>query len=612
MAKTLSEFYGANLPSIAERGQTFQEFGLGEASGYRGTYGQNVQLLGALQAPAAPTAQPAAPAIPAPALPEPPPQAQPAQPQQQVQPQPTRQAPQAAPRPTDAGIAISKKIEPISAPTERLPDYQLGRDQEGMFQQLKTGQLLAHPDIPEWNQMYEGGKATAEQRQAWQRWMDWKGYTELTGDELTTSLEAGRLSIGSQVWNDLMAGGELTQAQQYAMTKFGENRTIDGINQSSEFIHGVLRKGYDGASNLKSLQAKKETLETDIAAVGQGPSAVDLYKDLVVDNPDLQDLFGKSAELQREIDRLDIQTLYLADEVRELVDGEADSGYIASYAAKKAQPLHKKRTMLLIEQKMINSQLQFQQEMQQNLVQFTLQDDERRYQRLNDQLKFKLSEIDSEYGRQQQAFQNDLEVKKLAYTLPTGKRITLNDGTVIEGQGEKANLQLTSFTESDGKTYMIAYDKNTGQEVRREFMGSVAVKATGGRGGGGGGGGAGAGAGVPTADYYKQVEQGLISGTLTEYGDEIYSTGELQLAQKRLKIAQGAADRLNAEAAQKRAAVEDGGTIKLGEPSKALRKTVGSSLRTNVSSGVPWYEAELVLPKRVYTGYNIVKNPKIK
>lgn len=65
MANTLYDYYktkGQSLPSVQERSKSFEQLGLGSGSAYKGTYEQNVSLLGALQKSSAPK-----PAVPAPA-----------------------------------------------------------------------------------------------------------------------------------------------------------------------------------------------------------------------------------------------------------------------------------------------------------------------------------------------------------------------------------------------------------------------------------------------------------------------------------------------------------------------------------------------------------------
>jgi len=51
MANTLYEYYSGKLPSIEERGKTYEQQGLGSASTYTGSAGQNISLLGKLQQP---------------------------------------------------------------------------------------------------------------------------------------------------------------------------------------------------------------------------------------------------------------------------------------------------------------------------------------------------------------------------------------------------------------------------------------------------------------------------------------------------------------------------------------------------------------------------------
>lgn len=451
--------------------------------------------------------------------------------------------------------------------------YTLGNDEIGLFNALKSGELQASPTLPEWNSMYEGGKATDAQKRAWARWMKWSEYSNMDGQQLLNQMRMGKLSPNSPVWNDLSMNGQMTPAQQYAYAEYSGEREIDAINEQMQFTNQVIEKAHIQAEDYTAAQANSMSiirdLESKIQDIMMTPptSAAEKYKEAILENPELNALSDQAADLEGEIKKIDVETLYLEDEIRDLVQGEAHQGYIDALASEKASDLYKKKSMLLIELDTVTSKLQYEMDVQQEMMKYELQDEQTQYGRMIDLLNFGLDTAKFEHqmardgiqdqlaianynlnvdqfnvsqaqnlfsnqlqvanykmnlrqqntAEAQQMLQNEMQIQEFLHTVPKGQVVTLSTGVYV-GMGSDANISVIEHIEPDGSTWVLGMDKNTGEKLYKQYIGQTAGEE---------GGGA-LSDPLNTAVYQQTYQdiQDVQSGKLTQVGDKVYDAKE--------------------------------------------------------------------------------------
>jgi hypothetical protein len=447
-------------------------------------------------------------------------------------------------------------------------------DENTIFEMLKSGELQARPDNQGWNSMYQNGTATTEQKRAWARWMNLNQYTNMNADQLYNALNSGKLSINSPVWNDLTINGQMTPQQQAAYDTYQADRSVNDINAhmtfTGELISGAQLKADEYRIAQLSTEARVSDLEQAIAGVMSTPlpSALNLYQKYIAQNPKLNELNSQAIELNKEIKKIDVETLYLRDEITDLVDGEAHQGYIDALASQKASELYKKKSMLLLEMDTVTSQLQYEQNISEKMIEFETQDSQTKYnqmlqlmnfgldmakfqnqmsreglqdqlsianfnmdvadfnsdqaqQLLDNQMKvaqWKQNIINDNKAEAQQMVENEMKLQEFLFDIPEGQIVTLSSGVYV-GMGSDRDVSVNQLIEPDGDTWVIGYDKNTGEEIYRTLIGSTTPKYAGQT-----------GQDDPLNQLiYKQTLsdiQDIQGGELIQIGDKVYDSEE--------------------------------------------------------------------------------------
>lgn len=203
----------------------------------------------------------------------------------------------------------------------------------------------------------------------------------------------------------------------------------------------------------------------------QGDStALSLYNELMRSKT-ITSLAEEIATKQEEMDKITATELALAEDIRKEVEGEAPQSYIDALVAERMKDLYPRKVALAAEQRNLIAQYNAEKENAANVLQFTLRDEENRYNRMFAALQFAAQQ-------DQNAFSNQLGVLSLLKDMPVGRSVTI-DGKTYKGLNEDAALNIVQFTDAAGKITVVGIDKLTGEIKYSKVIGQAKVSGSG-------------------------------------------------------------------------------------------------------------------------------------
>lgn len=398
-------------------------------------------------------------------------------------------APAPAPAPTTPTPQASTTPAPVQQPqpTQQAPASQnytinYGDNLTKLSKQFGVSiadLMLANPQITDPNKIYAGQKLNIPASQGFQMP---NGYEQINGVKYpTTELQRANFTdIKTDPTGTFLYGKPTDPA--------------NSINDIASQTYDLLNNAQNKADKTTRESTKQETLQSQIEAIlglnknntltdktaitsdgtvidfAQQPSAVETYKQLL-QTPEISALSTRAGEIQEELDKLDASELALENDIRKEVEGEAPQSYIDALVAERAKDLYPKKLSLQAELRNVTGQLSAQKENAANILQFTLQDENNRYNRLFDYLQFQVQQG-------QVDFSNRLSVLNYLKDLPAERSINI-DGVEYKGMAEDANLSVIQFTDENRNITVVGVDKVTGETKYTQVIGKAPASSSG-------------------------------------------------------------------------------------------------------------------------------------
>lgn len=304
---------------------------------------------------------------------------------------------------------------------------------------------------------------------------------------------SNELYIGSNSWKSLQSRYTPYQLQQ---ATFRTNNGIywkeglnindiprvdpaDELNEDTQIISDLITDAKGEADVTVSDKVKdkdKTDLDGDIEDNNTdvmnllnnlySENAEDVYKELFK-TPEIKSAQDDLLKAQREVDEYDQQLEELKNDIRKEVEGEASESYISAKAAVRGEDILKLRRVAKRNYDDALGQLSFLKEEAQNMLNVRLKDSDNRYNRLFNMLQLQIQQEGTQFNQ-------NMALMNAAMQIPKGRSITVGNVTV-KGLNEDANLNVVQFTETDGSTYVIGIDKNTGEQKYKQFIGKSRV-----------------------------------------------------------------------------------------------------------------------------------------
>lgn len=209
---------------------------------------------------------------------------------------------------------------------------------------------------------------------------------------------------------------------------------------------------------------KKEVM--DLLNNMYGGTAESIYNELY-DTTEMKTANTKVIEARRELDEYDEQLEALKGDIRKEVEGEASESYINAKAAIRGEEILKLRRVSERDYDDAISELNFLKSEASNLLQVRVKDSDNRYNRLFSMLQLQIQEEGTQFNQ-------DVALAQIGMQLPAGRTMKIG-GNTVKGLNENANLNVVQFTEANGNTYVIGFDKATGEEKYKKFIGKAQV-----------------------------------------------------------------------------------------------------------------------------------------
>lgn len=405
----------------------------------------------------APTPTPTAPTSPEPApMPE---QSAPAQPQptQEQASSPAPEQPQMAQHQILSGDNLTKIANKYGVSVQSL--------------------LAANPQITNPNLIYAGQSLNIPQTQmSPEGFKVPEGYERISGVEFpTTELQRANFAdVQADPTNTFLYGRRIDPA---ASINDEAQKTYDLLNQAGEEADSNIRGSEkeksieDEIRNILGLNESGQTEETTVKTsdgaiidLKQDKSALDMYNELMKSDS-IMSLQSRAGDIQEKLDKLDASEVALRNDIRKEVEGEAPQSYIDAKVAERMKDIYPQKLALQAELRNVVGQLQGEKENAANILQYTMQDENMRYNRLFQYLQF-------ETQQSQNAFSNKLQLFNALKDLPSNRSITVG-GVEYKGINEDANLNVVQFTDANNNITVAGIDKATGEIKYSQVIGKA-------------------------------------------------------------------------------------------------------------------------------------------
>lgn len=124
---------------------------------------------------------------------------------------------------------IQQYVVPKYKETPKTTNY---TDAISLFNDIKAGKIMPSQTNPQWTAMYQNGKATQTQTDAYAMWDSYNKYGKMTAEQLFNEIKSGNIlpSQSNPKWTALYENGQPTQAQKdaYALwDSFNKKTTTD-------------------------------------------------------------------------------------------------------------------------------------------------------------------------------------------------------------------------------------------------------------------------------------------------------------------------------------------------------------------------------------------------
>jgi len=321
-------------------------------------------------------------------------------------------------------------------------------DAQGLFGAIQRGDIIPSRTNPVWTSLYQEGAATEAQVEAYRLWDQMNQNAILNG---TQDMVSGVIASATEVANPNLKEEAKVKAE---LTKYKDKEyEVKSMFEILDFTKDTSVKTSEGES---------------ISFIdGKNKGAVELYKEMILNNPEIGTLQTEALDLQRQIDEVNAAELALESDIRKQVEGEAPQSYIEARAAKAAKDLYPKKYLLQSEFNNLNSRINLEKQRAADMMKAILKDEETRYDRSFKELQLSIQ-------KEATAFNRDLAVQQFLMTIPVGRSVSIG-GSEFKGVGSDKAINAIQLTKPDGSLHVVGIDKNTGAVVYDSFIGKSKV-----------------------------------------------------------------------------------------------------------------------------------------
>lgn len=249
-----------------------------------------------------------------------------------------------------------------STPTSDTTATWAAKTSNDYFQQLTQG-------IP-----IQTNNAAAQQANF--RYSTYTAYSNMTTDQVSSSIQNGKLIPGDQTWTDLTNAGmtdKLKSAQQLSISS-QSNRGIANV-------YNVLNTNADQSlstqNNVAPPQPDIFTALMTYAASGMNTSFATLYQQMVVNDPTISKYRNDVIAQQGKVSTIENQLTFLQNDLKNQIIsrwGEVTDGYLASLLAERSQPLERDLASANIQLWVSTNMLNMNMQLASQTLQFAQQD----------------------------------------------------------------------------------------------------------------------------------------------------------------------------------------------------------------------------------------------
>lgn len=338
----------------------------------------------------------------------------------------TPDAPPAQTASQDVPAATGAAETPVPQPTSQQ-----------LFEQIVAGQITPDPNNPQWTALYVNGQPTQAQIQAFNRWSDFQ--------------------------------------QRFNFTRPADMSPVDAAN---EMLNQGQQDDVDGAAGVPVRTTAEESADEALATAAQS------FADISEDQLSLSDRFTKMRldaglpEKEARLNELTAQEDELnalrRKRVQDAREGLVATGVIAGRISEiERQEMERLDSVLRQKSALLNEINTANQNIETTLG-LAQADDQTAYTRSVDALNFAFKANQTIADANQREFSNQLALNQALSSLPEGRWFEIN-GQRYEGMASDPNTNSVQFTDNNGQVFIIGYNKQTGEEVYRQFIGQGKV-----------------------------------------------------------------------------------------------------------------------------------------
>lgn len=484
------------------------------ASGFLSSQFRKVEPIAAPTQP--PASTPAAPATPTPVATPPasttPKAATPA-PTAAPTAQPTEQTP--AQQPTPYKIAAGDNLTKIAQKYGvGIQDILAANPQIKDPNMIYAGQTLNIPalaqgfKLPEGYERINGAQYPTTELQR-------TNFSDIKTDPTGTFLYGRRTDPSSAINDQAQSAFDLLNSTEELAkdTTIRKSEKMKAIEQEVEKTLGINKAGDPIGDTVK-------TSDGSIIDIKQDQSALGMYKQLL-QSPQILALQKNAGEIQEKLDKIEASEVAFRNDILKEVEGEAPQSYIDAKVAERMKDLYPQKLALSAELRNVIGSLSAEKENAANVLQFSLQDENTRYNRMFNYLQYQAQQGQID-------FSNRMAVMNYVKDLPPNRSITIG-GVQYKGMAEDANLSVIQFTDENRNITVAGVDKMTGEIKYSQVIGKASAGSSGG------------GSGSYVKQYNETVAkqnldilQGVNSGTYryvpSADGDVLVNSAEYQKA----------------------------------------------------------------------------------
>lgn len=224
------------------------------------------------------------------------------------------------------------------------------------------------------------------------------------------------------------------------------------LNDISSAVEGGISEGKKEDETYSKTTTENKVNETKY----ESPSTI--YSKFY-DTPEMS---SAKSDLQVKKDKLtafDAQIEDLKSDIKKEVKGEASESYISALASVRGEDILKQKR-----------QAQIDYDNSLNTYNSIISKAENGYKLYLEDQNFRMKEVQAAADAQEAKFGRIMDLADLALKIPQGQSLTIG-GEKLTGLKENDSIKTVDFTDATGNKYVFAYDKNTGKQLYKTYIG---------------------------------------------------------------------------------------------------------------------------------------------